>query len=160
MHMCILTHIDQEGRHRFLINVWLLTISAVVCQTEPSTSKEEKPSFFSFSAYDVRDCLFDSYPVSDHQISTDSKPDACSDLSTSSHSPDIHWGSERIRYGRSPGYMLFKAFQQKVRVWEDEVGKEWMQNIPVDCVIEPEPVETSYQYETPSISLLQSSDTK
>jgi len=65
-------------------------ISAVVCQTKPSTSKEEKPLFFPFAAYDIRDCLFDSYPVLDHQISTDLKPDACSNLLTSSHSPNIH----------------------------------------------------------------------
>jgi len=31
-----------------------------------------------------------------------------------------------------------------------------MQNIPVDYIIEPESIETSYQYKTPSISLLQS----
>ena len=31
---------------------------------------EEKPRFFSFSAHDVRDRSFDSYPVSVHQIST------------------------------------------------------------------------------------------
>jgi len=30
-----------------------------------------------------------------------------------------------------------------------------MQNIPVEYIIEPEPIKTSYQYETSSISLLQ-----
>jgi len=39
-----------------------------------SATIEEKPQFFSFSAHDVRDHLFDSYPVLVHQISTDLKP--------------------------------------------------------------------------------------
>jgi len=56
--------------------------------------------------------------------------------------------------------MLFKAFQQKVQVWKDKIGKKQIQNIPVDYIIKSEPVKTSYQYETPSISLFQSSDTK
>jgi len=51
------TYIYQRGRHRFLINVWLLTISAVVCQTEPSTSKEAHFFLFLPITY-VIICLF------------------------------------------------------------------------------------------------------
>jgi len=106
--------------------------------------KEEKPLFFSFSAYDICNCLFDSYPVLDHQILIDSKSDIYSNSLTSSHSPDIHWGSECIQYGQSPDYMLFKAFQQKVQVWENKVEKEQIQNILVDYIIKPESVKISY----------------